>query len=250
MPLANGLHSLPPQQPEAPDRHHEWTILLASQKFLYCSKWTQFCRVLARLNIAFLIEDSREVRWPSEIMHSGCGSCRVWRAADNILLPSLIRTETSSRRHLATSCPPLPPSTPPSFRPPMAAYASPQESSNQIADSFQLLSTSDKSGAHEDDLYDAQVADIERWWKTERFRGIQRPYSAHDVASKRGSQQVLFPSSVMARKLFRLIRERQATGEPIHTRELVCIERERWRVGRSTDDDVCDYKLARLIPYK
>ena len=84
----------------------------------------------------------------------------------------------------------------------------------------------EKDCAAEDDLYATQVADIELWWKTDRFKGIQRPYTAHDVASKRGTQQAQYPSSVMARKLFSLLQERHKAGTPVHTRGwLVCRKR-------------------------
>lgn len=85
------------------------------------------------------------------------------------------------------------------------------------ADSFQLLPESLKTGEAEDALYDAQVKEIEAWWQTDRYAGIKRPYSAADVASKRGTQKQIYPSSVMAKKLFDLIKERGAKGEPIHT---------------------------------
>ncbi|KAI1109492.1 isocitrate lyase [Nemania sp. NC0429] len=85
------------------------------------------------------------------------------------------------------------------------------------SDSFQLLPEAKKAGAAEDALYESQIKDVEAWWATPRFAGIKRPYSAADVVSKRGSQMQSYPSSVMARKLFNLIKERQAAGEPIHT---------------------------------
>ncbi|KAM0263945.1 hypothetical protein ACHAQJ_000980 [Trichoderma viride] len=85
------------------------------------------------------------------------------------------------------------------------------------ADSYQLLPEAQKIGEAEDALYESQVKEIEEWWSSPRFAGIQRPYSAADVASKRGSQYFKYPSSVMATKLFNLIREREAKGEPIHT---------------------------------
>ncbi|KAI1334663.1 isocitrate lyase [Xylariaceae sp. FL0016] len=84
-------------------------------------------------------------------------------------------------------------------------------------DSFQLLPEADKAGAAEDALYDQQIKDVEAWWKTPRYEGIKRPYTAADVVSKRGSQMQSYPSSVMARKLFNLIKEKEAAGEPIHT---------------------------------
>jgi isocitrate lyase len=85
------------------------------------------------------------------------------------------------------------------------------------SDSFQLLPESEKAGPAEDALYEQQLKDVEAWWASPRYKGIQRPYSAADVVSKRGSQMQSYPSSVMARKLFNLIKEREAAGEPIHT---------------------------------
>ncbi|KAG7421027.1 2-methylisocitrate lyase [Fusarium oxysporum f. sp. rapae] len=87
----------------------------------------------------------------------------------------------------------------------------------QPADAFQLLPESQKAGEAEDRLYEATVKEIEAWWASPRYQGIKRPYSAEDVATKRGTQKVQYPSSVMAQKLFNLIKERVAKGEPIHT---------------------------------
>ena len=65
------------------------------------------------------------------------------------------------------------------------------------------------------------------WWASPRYKGIKRPYSAEDVVSKRGALQQSYPSSLMARKLFNLLEERAAKGEPVHTSAfiLVCIDR-------------------------
>lgn len=85
------------------------------------------------------------------------------------------------------------------------------------SDSFQLLPESGKAGAAEDALYEQQIKDVEAWWASPRYEGIKRPYTAADVVSKRGSQLQSYPSSVMARKLFDLVKQRTAEGEPIHT---------------------------------
>ncbi|KAI1261466.1 isocitrate lyase [Xylariaceae sp. FL1019] len=85
------------------------------------------------------------------------------------------------------------------------------------SDSFQLLPESEKAGSAEDALYESQIKDVEAWWASPRYEGIKRPYTAADVVSKRGSQMQSYPSSVMARKLFNLIKEREAAGDPIHT---------------------------------
>lgn len=93
----------------------------------------------------------------------------------------------------------------------------PQVSHAFTSDSFQLLPESQKPGAAEDALYEQQLKEVEEWWASPRYEGIKRRYSAADVVSKRGSLQQSYPSSIMARKLFNLIREREAKGEPIHT---------------------------------
>lgn len=99
----------------------------------------------------------------------------------------------------------------------MASPANPFSASVHPADAFQLLPESQKPGTAEDELYDAEIKEVEAWWASPRFDGITRPYSAADVVSKRGTQKISYPSSVMATKLFNLIRERESKGEPIHT---------------------------------
>lgn len=93
----------------------------------------------------------------------------------------------------------------------------PPVSTNLPADSFQLLPTAQKSGSAEDALYTQQVEDVRKWWSTPRYQGIKRPYTAEDVVSKRGTLQQNYPSSIMARKLFNLLAERSANGQPVHT---------------------------------
>jgi isocitrate lyase len=102
----------------------------------------------------------------------------------------------------------------------MAAALSPVQppvSAALPSDSFQLLATAQKAGEAEDALFDQQVADVRDWWNSPRYEGIKRPYSAEDVVSKRGTLQQTYPSSIMARKLFNLLKERSSAGEPVHT---------------------------------
>jgi isocitrate lyase len=79
------------------------------------------------------------------------------------------------------------------------------------------LSTAEKAGDAENALFEEQVKEVEAWWKTPRYEGIKRPYSAVDIVSKRGALQQTYPSSIMARKLFNLLNERAAEGKPVHT---------------------------------
>lgn len=95
---------------------------------------------------------------------------------------------------------------------------SPPVSTALPSDSFQLLAEKDKSSS-EDALFNEQVEQVKSWWATDRYTGIKRPYSAEDVVSKRGALQQTYPSSLMARKLFNLFKEREAQGQPVHTSE-------------------------------
>lgn len=97
------------------------------------------------------------------------------------------------------------------------AQLPPNPFSAHPADAFQLLPEETKAGQAEDALYDSQIKEVESWWASPRYEGIKRPYSAADVVSKRGTQQLTPPSSLMARKLFNLIQERKAAGKPLHT---------------------------------
>ena len=96
-------------------------------------------------------------------------------------------------------------------------------SSRLRTDSFQLLPTAEKNGIAENDLHGDQLQDVHRWWSSERYKGIKRPYSVQDVVDKRGSLQQTYPSSLMARKLFNLLKEKGAAGKPVHTCKITII---------------------------
>ncbi|KAI7717806.1 Methylisocitrate lyase [Hortaea werneckii] len=89
--------------------------------------------------------------------------------------------------------------------------------STHPTDAFHLLPESEKAGAAEDEVFAQQIKQVEDWWASPRYKGITRPYSAEDVVSKRGTLQQVYPSSLMARKLFNLLEQRMAEGKPVHT---------------------------------
>lgn len=65
-----------------------------------------------------------------------------------------------------------------------------------------------------------EVAKVQEWWATERFKDITRPYSALDVVKHRGSlgvSNVAYPSSVQAQKLFKLVNTSFKERTPLHT---------------------------------
>ena len=103
------------------------------------------------------------------------------------------------------------------MRPTFLHRVTPSLPSTHFSDSFQLLPEPEKLGDAEQQLFGNQVGEVKAWWGSPRYDGIKRPYSAEDVVAKRGTLQQMYPSSLMARKLFNLLNEREAKGEPVHT---------------------------------
>ncbi|KAG8080286.1 hypothetical protein GUJ93_ZPchr0007g3868 [Zizania palustris] len=69
----------------------------------------------------------------------------------------------------------------------------------------------------EEGRFEAEVAEVEAWWGTERFRLTKRPYTARDVALLRGTLRQSYASGDMAKKLWRTLRSHQANGTASRT---------------------------------
>ncbi|KAJ3772402.1 isocitrate lyase icl [Lentinula raphanica] len=65
--------------------------------------------------------------------------------------------------------------------------------------------------------FEAEVRQVEQWWKSPRFARVTRPYTAADVVSKRGTIKIEYPSNILAQKLFALLSEHAKRGTPSHT---------------------------------
>lgn len=61
----------------------------------------------------------------------------------------------------------------------------------------------------EDKHFQAQVADLQQWWAQPRWRKTKRIYTAEEIAAKRGTLQISYPSSVQADKLYVLLSEHE-----------------------------------------
>ncbi|AJU56563.1 Icl1p [Saccharomyces cerevisiae YJM1573] len=60
---------------------------------------------------------------------------------------------------------------------------------------------------------DADAAEIEKWWSDSRWSKTKRNYSARDIAVRRGTfPPIEYPSSVMARKLFKVLEKHHNEG--------------------------------------
>lgn len=65
--------------------------------------------------------------------------------------------------------------------------------------------------------FEAEVAEVQSWWNTERFKLTHRPYTARDIVSLRGTLRQSYPSNVLAKKLWRTLKSHQAKGTASRT---------------------------------
>lgn len=69
----------------------------------------------------------------------------------------------------------------------------------------------------EEGRFEAEVAEVESWWASDRFRLTQRPYTARDVVSLRGTLRQSYASNELAKKLWRTLKSHQAAGTASRT---------------------------------
>ncbi|EPQ51011.1 isocitrate lyase [Gloeophyllum trabeum ATCC 11539] len=70
---------------------------------------------------------------------------------------------------------------------------------------------------HERQAFQAEVREVENWWKSERFSRVKRPYTAAQVVSKRGTIPIQYPSNIQAKKLWASLSKHFKEGTPSHT---------------------------------
>ncbi|KAM7269909.1 hypothetical protein ACFE04_029123 [Oxalis oulophora] len=69
----------------------------------------------------------------------------------------------------------------------------------------------------EEGRFETEVAEVQAWWNTERFKLTKRPYSARDVVALRGNLQQSYGSDQMAKKLWLTLKTHQANGSASRT---------------------------------
>lgn len=69
------------------------------------------------------------------------------------------------------------------------------------------------SVAEESEAFEDEVKAIEAWWQTDRQKHIRRPYTAKSIAALRNiGFKIEYPSSVLGRKLWKILHEHNAKG--------------------------------------
>ncbi|XP_010466429.1 PREDICTED: isocitrate lyase-like [Camelina sativa] len=69
----------------------------------------------------------------------------------------------------------------------------------------------------EEGRFEAEVAEVQTWWSSERFKLRRRPYTARDVVALRGHLKQGYASNEMAKKLWRTLKSHQANGTASRT---------------------------------
>ena len=64
----------------------------------------------------------------------------------------------------------------------------------------------------EEQQYLQDVEAIKQWWTDSRWRHTKRPYTAEQIAQKRGNLKIEYPSNAQAKKLWKIMEEKFAVG--------------------------------------
>ena len=64
----------------------------------------------------------------------------------------------------------------------------------------------------EEQRYQDEVSELKQWWTDSRWRYTRRPYTAEQIASKRGNLKIEWPQNQMSKKLWKTIEERFAVS--------------------------------------
>lgn len=62
--------------------------------------------------------------------------------------------------------------------------------------------------SQEDQLFAQEVEQVKQWWSDPRWRYTKRPFTAEQIASKRGNIKVEYPSSAQSKKLWNILENR------------------------------------------
>jgi isocitrate lyase len=60
----------------------------------------------------------------------------------------------------------------------------------------------------EEQRFQAEVAEVKKWWSDSRWRHTKRPFTAEQIVSKRGTITIEYPSNYQSKKLWNILEER------------------------------------------
>lgn len=71
--------------------------------------------------------------------------------------------------------------------------------------------------SREDALFAQEVEEIKKWWSDERWRYTKRPFTAEQIASKRGNLKIEYASNAQSKKLWRILEGRYKNKDASYT---------------------------------
>jgi isocitrate lyase len=69
----------------------------------------------------------------------------------------------------------------------------------------------------EDQKFQAEVADVQKWWTDSRWRFTKRPFTAEQIVTKRGTLRIDYPSNAQSKKLWGILESRFKSREASFT---------------------------------
>ena len=60
----------------------------------------------------------------------------------------------------------------------------------------------------EEQRYQEEIKQIQQWWTDSRWRYTKRPFTAEQIAQKRGNIKIEHPSNLQAKKLWKIVEQR------------------------------------------
>ena len=70
----------------------------------------------------------------------------------------------------------------------------------------------------EEKAFQDEVKELKQWWSDSRWRHTRRPYTAEQIANKRGNLKIEYASNAMSKKLWQMVEKRFAVS---HRRALI-----------------------------
>jgi isocitrate lyase len=60
----------------------------------------------------------------------------------------------------------------------------------------------------EEQRYQAEVAEVKKWWSGSRFRYTKRPFTAEQIVAKRGNLKIEYAGNQQSKKLWNILESR------------------------------------------
>lgn len=57
----------------------------------------------------------------------------------------------------------------------------------------------------EEQAFEADVKAVKQWWSDARWRYTKRPFTAEQIAAKRGNLKIEYPSNIQSKKLWKIL---------------------------------------------